>query len=80
MSEPTNQERARWARDALAVFTEETFGGDHPDAMHRDDLECAIGDLICDLLHFADQMSFDPQTILERGNAHYKTEVSVIED
>ena len=37
------------------MFTAETFSGDHPDTMHRDDLECAIGDLICDLLHFARQ-------------------------
>jgi hypothetical protein len=53
MSEPTNQVRARWAKDALAVFTAETFSDDHPNMMHRDDLACAIGDLVCDLLHFA---------------------------
>ena len=50
VSEPTNQERARRAKDALAVFTATTFSGDHPDTMDRDDLECAIGDLICDLM------------------------------
>jgi hypothetical protein len=75
MSEPTNRDRVRWASDALAVFTAETFSGDHPDTMHRDDLQCAIGDLICDLLHFAKQKGFDPQAILEQGNAHFKTEV-----
>lgn len=75
MSEPTNQDRAGWAKDALAVFTAETFSGDHPDTMHRDDLECAISDLICDLLHFAEQKGFDPQAILEQGNAHFKTEL-----
>jgi hypothetical protein len=51
--EPTNVERAQWARNALAVFTAETFSGDHPSTMDSDDLEAAIGDLICDLLHFA---------------------------
>jgi hypothetical protein len=80
MTNPTNQDRARWARDALAVFTAETFSGDHPDTMHRADLECAIGDLICDLLHFADQRGFDPQIILEHGNAHFVTEVSLSEE
>jgi len=74
MSEPTNQVRARWAKNALAEFTRETFDGNHPDGMHRDDLECAIGDLICDLLHLAKQNGFDPQRILEQGNAHFKTE------
>ena len=36
---------------------------------------CAIGDLICDLLHFADQQGFNPQVILEHGNATFKTEL-----
>jgi hypothetical protein len=80
MSEPTNNDRARWARDALAVFTAETFSGDHPDAMHRDDLECAITDLICDLLHLAHQKGFDPQALLERGNGHFKTELLLLDD
>ncbi len=75
VSEPTNQQRARWASDALAVFTDATFSGDHPDTMHRDDLECAIGDLIADLLHLADQKGFDPQAILEHAHAHFKTEL-----
>lgn len=75
MSEPTNRDRARWAGDALAVFTDETFSGDHPDTMHRGDLECAIADLICDLLHLAHEKGFDPQVILEQGNAHFKTEL-----
>jgi hypothetical protein len=51
--EPTNIQRAQWARNALAVFTAETYSGDHPDSMHADDLDTAIGDLICDLLHLA---------------------------
>jgi hypothetical protein len=51
--EPTNVQRAEWAKAALAVFTAETFSGDRPETMHRDDLEDAISDLICDLLHFA---------------------------
>jgi len=64
-------EQGRPGKEATA----ETFSGDHPDGMHRDDLECAIGDLICDLLHLADQKGFDPQAILEQGNAHFKTEL-----
>lgn len=74
-SEPTNQDRAGWASDALAVFTAATFSGDHPDTMQRGDLESAITDLITDLLHLADQKGFDPQRIFEQGKAHFKTEV-----
>jgi hypothetical protein len=51
--EPISVERAKWAGNALAVFTAETFSGDHPSTMDSDYLEAAIGDLICDLLHFA---------------------------
>ena len=75
MSEPTNKDRARWARNALTVFTAETFSGDHPDTMHRDDLECAMGDLVADLLHFAQQKGFDPQAILEQATASFTTEL-----
>jgi len=50
--EPTNEQRAEWAGNALALFTAETYG-DHPDTMHASDVESAIGDLICDLLHLA---------------------------
>ncbi len=75
ISQPTNQLRARWARNALTIFTDATFSGDHPDTMHRDDLECAISDLIADLLHLADQKGFDPQVILEHAHANFKTEL-----
>jgi hypothetical protein len=75
MSVPTNQDRACWARNALAVFAAETFSGDHLDTMDRDDLECVVSDLISDLLHFAQQRGFDPQVILERGNSHFSAEL-----
>jgi len=52
-NQPTNAQRADWAKAALTVFTEETCGGDHPDSMPLGDLEDAISDLICDLLHLA---------------------------
>ena len=77
MSEPTNQDRASWARAALAVFTAATFSGDHPATMDHDDLECAVGDLICDLLHFAEQHGFDPVAILQRTIANFLVERSL---
>ena len=75
MTHPTNADRVRWAKHALGIFTAQTFSGDDPDTMHRDDLECAISDLIADLLHFAHQQCFDPQVILEHGAASFKTEL-----
>jgi hypothetical protein len=79
MSEPTNKDRAGWATMALAAFTEETFNGGHPDTMVRDDLECAIADLIADLLHLAGQQGFEPQAILESANSHYQTQIMLEE-
>ena len=74
-NEPTNDDRASWAKEALAVFTGRTFGGDHPDIMERDDLECAIGDLVADLLHFARHQGFDTVLILRTAILNFDAEL-----
>lgn len=74
MNEPTNTDRAAWAKTALAVFTVRTYGGRHPDALHRDDLETAVYDLICDLLHFAHQHGFDTAQIIRDALFHFEAE------
>lgn len=76
-NEPTNADRAAWAEEALAVFTARTFSGDHPADMDRDDLECAITDLIADLLHYAQQRSFDVGDVVKRACGHYDAERAV---
>jgi len=73
--EPTNAERARWAANAVAVFTAETFSGDHPETMHRNDLESAIGDLFCDLMHYARQQGFHTESILQEACRNYEWEL-----
>jgi len=72
--EPTNIQRAQWAKAALTVFTEETFGGDHPDAMTPGDLEDAITDLICDLVHFHPRIA--AATVHARALDHFQHEVT----
>lgn len=72
--EPTNADRARWAKNALAVFTAETYGGDHPDTMFRGDLETAVSDLIADLLHFAVRQGFDTDEIIRSAVFHFEAE------
>ncbi|HUY92534.1 MAG TPA: hypothetical protein VMV10_27595 [Pirellulales bacterium] len=74
-NEPTNADRAACAKDALAVFTVATFTGGHPDRMDRDDLECATGDLIADLLHYAVQQGFDAGGITQRACGHFGWEL-----
>jgi len=66
--------RARWAKNALAVFTAETYGGDHPDTMDRGDLETAVYDLIADLLHFADRQGFETDVVLAQAVLHFEAE------
>lgn len=73
--EPTNADRAQWAKEALAIFTARTFSGDHPDTMHRGDLECAVSDLICDLLHYARQQEFDTGSIIQQAFGHFGFEL-----
>jgi len=73
--ELTNANRAQWAKDALAVFTARTLGGDHPDTMQRDDLECVIGDLICDLMHYARQEGFETGSIMQQACGHFGLEL-----
>lgn len=74
-NEPTTADSAAWAKDALAVFTVATFSGDHPDRMDRGDLECAVGDLITDLLHFAVQQGFDAGSIIKNACGHFAAEL-----
>jgi len=74
--EPTNAQRAEWAKAALAVFTGETYSGDHPDTMHPEDLDSAIGDLICDLLHFAARKRMPAYTIHAHALELFETELA----
>jgi hypothetical protein len=72
--EPTNENRAQWAREALIAFTARTWGGRHPDTMDRGDLECAVYDLIADLLHYADRQGFETDSVLASAVLHFEAE------
>lgn len=76
-TEPTNMERAAWAKAALAIFTARTHFGKPLETMDRGDMEAAIGDLIADLLRFARTQEFDTDAIQERANEHFEYEVGV---
>ena len=60
----TNFERARWAATALAAFRQKT----------RCDHEDSLGDLLCDLMHWADAHNFDFEAALFRAESHYREE------
>jgi hypothetical protein len=74
-NEPINQDRANWAKQVLVVFTNTTFSGDRPASMDRDDLRDAVGDLICDLMHFAHQQQFNVADLLQQGCGNFAFEL-----
>jgi len=65
MSEVTNLQRTVWAEAALTTFREAT----------RCDLEDALGDLLCDLMHWAVFSKYDFEAALDRARDHFQQEV-----
>ncbi len=63
--EPTNSDRAAWAEKALLAFCCQT-GTDYEDA---------LGDLLCDLVHWADKNKFDFDAALNRARDNHAIEV-----
>ncbi|TWT44413.1 hypothetical protein RAS1_08280 [Phycisphaerae bacterium RAS1] len=74
--EPNNADRAAWAENALEVFTVETYCGRYPRNLERDDLETAVGDLIADLLHYANRKGLDTDEILRSASFHFEAELA----
>mgnify|MGYP007008294436 CR=1 FL=1 len=79
--EPTNADRAEWARNAMNTFAKETFGGrtfdqllEDGDTPQNSDGACAIGDLIADLLHLARKNNIDPQGCINSALMHFEAE------
>ena len=60
-----NQDRAEWAAIALDAFQDRT----------QCDAEDVLADLLCDLMHWANQTGADFDVELLRANNHYQTEI-----
>lgn len=61
----SNLDRTLWAEEVLLVFRARTGC----------DFEDALGDLLCDLMHWADRHDFDFQAALCRARDHHAVEV-----
>ena len=61
-----NADRAKWAAAALREFRRKT-AADHEDA---------LGDLLCDLMHWSDRNNFDFGAALYRAQSHYEAETT----
>jgi len=64
--EEMNDDRAQWAGAALREFQRIT-GCDREDA---------LGDLLCDLMHWSDRKNFDFDAALCRARCHYEAETA----
>jgi hypothetical protein len=63
--EGLNGNRAHWAAAALRCFQGETGADDE-----------ALGDLLCDLMHWCDRNSSDFDAALSAARMHYEAETS----
>lgn len=61
----TNDDRAEWADKGVRAFQ---------NAVKTDD-ESVLGDLLADLMHWADKNNYDFDSALERGRDHYTEEI-----
>lgn len=81
-NEPDNNDRADFANDAVSAYFVRTRPSDpYPEdisALDEDDREAlteALGDMLCDLQHWADVAGIDFDDRLETGRMHYGEEV-----
>jgi hypothetical protein len=65
--EGMNDARAEWAGAALRHFQ----------CITGTDYEDCLGDLLSDLMHWADRSNFDFNAALDRGRYHYEAETSL---
>jgi hypothetical protein len=72
--EVTTVKRALWAKEALAVFTNNVYCGRKPDDLHPEDRKTAVSDLICDLLHYAEINQMDVNGVVEDAVGMYHQE------
>jgi hypothetical protein len=76
MCNVTNQQRAAWAKKALATFTAEVFFTETPEVLHPEDLKDALSDLICDLMHLANQLGMDADAVAAQAQLNYEAEIA----
>jgi hypothetical protein len=59
--EGMNDSRAEWAHEAIQTFMKRT----------GTDFEDSLGDLLCDLMHWSDRVSFDFDLAIDRARDNY---------
>lgn len=82
--EPTNRQRAEWARVGVDAFARETYCGRSFTEEHTpgeddsaSDAYTMLQDLITDILHLADQCGWPASDLLRRADDMYRQEVLI---
>lgn len=70
--EPTNEERAGWAMDAVQIFARKTGLDIRPGF---DGLEVAVQDLLTDIMHLCDAYAVEFLEVLGAAGRRYQEEV-----
>lgn len=65
--EPTNKDRAGWAKEAVDHFSKVVGAQD-------EDLETKMTDLLADMMHLADQNGLDFEKLTEHAENHFDEE------
>lgn len=66
MTSPTNLQRAFWAEAAIIAFIAQTNCDD----------DNTLGDLLCDLMHWANFQDFDFDAALDQARMHFDAETN----
>lgn len=70
--EPTNEDRAEWAMEALRTFAKRTGQDESGDLKHEQ--ESVLSDLLCDLMHLSDRDGLNFYLALQNGQGNYREE------
>jgi len=70
-----NEERARWALNALEAYAAET-GLDLSPEPEGDGIKTGILDLLTDLFHLADALEIDLNVLIELASDHFDDEIA----
>jgi hypothetical protein len=70
--EPTNEDRAEWAAEAVKAFARRTGQDKSGDLKHEPEL--VLADLLCDLMHYADRDRLNFYLALQNGQSNFREE------
>lgn len=69
MADLTNEQRAEWAYRAVQKHSQTT-------GSEEEEMDTQMSDLLCNMMHMADEQGLDFSEVMEQASRHYDTEVN----